>query len=95
MTTQTRRVYVPITSLRPECCFEVSRTDHPNGDEYTTELISGDVDCADLEDAEDAAIEQAKALWETERDGGAEARRFEASRAAMVRGINEAEGRLR
>ena len=63
MTTQTRRVYIPVSNLRPEVCFEVTRTDHPNGAEYTAEMISGDVDMDELVDAEALAIDQARDEW--------------------------------
>lgn len=64
MTTQTRRVYIPVSNLRPEACFEVTRTMQHNGLwAFSTELISGDVDCDELEDAEEAAIDQARQEW--------------------------------
>lgn len=69
--TNTRRVYInpaPGSSTRPEACFEVTRTHDAYGGlwEYSAELISGDVDMLELEDAEEGAIEQAKIDWACE-----------------------------
>ncbi len=72
---QTKRVYLPTST------FEVTRTPHPNGDEFSADLISGDVDMEDLADAELEAIEVAKAEWAKAAFDAAdrEIRAFEAS----------------